>query len=54
MITNLLHRDQVDLQRYIEVNHLALYASIPSENTGATQYIVTKKKKRNKVRLCFR
>lgn len=40
MITNLLHQDQADLQHYIEENHLALYASNPSENTDERQYIV--------------
>lgn len=60
VITNLLHQDQVDLQRYTEVNHLALYASIPSENTGVTQHIVktnylqsVTKTNPNKVRVCF-
>lgn len=38
MITDLLRRDPVDLQHYIEENHLALSANIPSENTDGTAH----------------
>lgn len=40
MTTNLLHRDPVDLQHYIEENHLALYASILSEKTQMEEHKV--------------
>lgn len=47
MITNLLRRGPVDLQHYIEGNHLALYANIQSENKEGRILVRVKKKKKD-------